>query len=129
MIGLGGGSLAKFVYHRLPLLRTVVVEINPEARVKVLRGPAKARLVQGGWTSFLIKVHNDAGVTAALEVESVNAAPVLHISTFEARVLEKKPDYKGATCQSFFRDEDVYEPPFVTKSFRTKIRICRFADL
>ena len=30
MIGLGGGSLAKFVYHRLPLVRTVVVEINPE---------------------------------------------------------------------------------------------------
>ena len=51
-----------------------MVDINPEARVKVLRGPAKARLVQGGWTSFLIKVHNDAGVTAALEVESVNAA-------------------------------------------------------
>ncbi|PTR14423.1 polyamine aminopropyltransferase [Nitrosospira sp. Is2] len=30
MIGLGGGSLAKFVYHRLPLVRTVVIEINPE---------------------------------------------------------------------------------------------------
>lgn len=30
MIGLGGGSLAKFVYHSLPLTRTVVVEINPE---------------------------------------------------------------------------------------------------
>jgi spermidine synthase len=30
MIGLGGGSLAKFVYHRLPLTRTVAVEINPQ---------------------------------------------------------------------------------------------------
>src|SRR6187455_3487789 len=30
MIGLGGGSLAKFVYHSLPLTRTVVVEINPD---------------------------------------------------------------------------------------------------
>lgn len=29
MIGLGGGSLAKFVYHRLPQARTVAVEINP----------------------------------------------------------------------------------------------------
>lgn len=28
MIGLGGGSLAKFVYHRLPLTRTAAVEIN-----------------------------------------------------------------------------------------------------
>src|SRR3954451_3704335 len=29
MIGLGGGSLAKFVYHRLPDAHTRVVEVNP----------------------------------------------------------------------------------------------------
>jgi len=29
MIGLGGGSLAKFIYHRLPRARTVVIEVNP----------------------------------------------------------------------------------------------------
>jgi len=29
MVGLGGGSLAKFVYHRLPRASTVAVEINP----------------------------------------------------------------------------------------------------
>lgn len=29
MVGLGGGSLAKFVYHRLPLTRTVAVEVEP----------------------------------------------------------------------------------------------------
>ena len=29
MIGLGGGSLAKFIYHRLPWITTEVVEINP----------------------------------------------------------------------------------------------------
>lgn len=29
MIGLGGGSLAKFIYHRLPRACTVAVEINP----------------------------------------------------------------------------------------------------
>src|SRR4051812_8262589 len=29
MIGLGGGSLAKFVYHRLPQTRTRAVEVNP----------------------------------------------------------------------------------------------------
>src|SRR3954465_15559130 len=28
MIGLGGGSLAKFVYHRLPQSRTTVIEVN-----------------------------------------------------------------------------------------------------
>jgi spermidine synthase len=29
MVGLGGGSLAKFVYHRLPRTRTVAIEVNP----------------------------------------------------------------------------------------------------
>lgn len=30
MIGLGGGSLAKFIYHRLPQIKTTAIEINPE---------------------------------------------------------------------------------------------------
>jgi spermidine synthase len=30
MVGLGGGSVAKFVYHKLPSARTQVVEINPQ---------------------------------------------------------------------------------------------------
>jgi len=30
MVGLGGGSLAKFVYHRMPEAVTEVVEINPQ---------------------------------------------------------------------------------------------------
>jgi spermidine synthase len=30
MVGLGGGSLAKFIYHRLPCARTVAIEVNPQ---------------------------------------------------------------------------------------------------
>jgi spermidine synthase len=30
MIGLGGGSLAKYIYHRLPWASTRVIEINPQ---------------------------------------------------------------------------------------------------
>ena len=30
MIGLGGGSLAKFAYHKLPAARIVAVEVNPQ---------------------------------------------------------------------------------------------------
>ncbi len=54
----------------------VDVEINPESRVKVAQGPAKAELVENGWRSFLVKVRNEAGVTARLRVESPNAMPV-----------------------------------------------------
>lgn len=49
------------------------VTINPESRVKVAPGPARPLLVEAGWTVFLIKVNNEAGVTAPLRVQSPNA--------------------------------------------------------
>ncbi len=52
------------------------IDINPESRVKVQQGPAKAELVEQGWRAFLVKVHNEAGVTAVLAVESPNAGPI-----------------------------------------------------
>ena len=36
MVGLGGGSLTKFIYHRLPQARIVAVEVNPRV-VEVAR--------------------------------------------------------------------------------------------
>ncbi|MBI4600483.1 MAG: CehA/McbA family metallohydrolase [Planctomycetes bacterium] len=57
------------------------VHINPESRVKVARGPAKPELVQHGWRVFLVRVHNEAGVTAELKVESPNAEPLYKRST------------------------------------------------
>lgn len=49
------------------------IEINPESRVKVRQGAAKAALLQGGWKAFLIKVDNQAGITALLKAESEQA--------------------------------------------------------
>src|SRR5262245_784494 len=54
----------------------VGVNINPESRVKVARGPAKAELVEQGWRVFLVKVHNEGGVTAPLKATSPNADPL-----------------------------------------------------
>ena len=51
----------------------VGININPESRVKVQEGPAKAELMEQGWRSFLVKVQNEAGVTAVLVAESPNA--------------------------------------------------------
>ncbi len=50
----------------------LVVHINPESRVKVARGDAPAELVEGGWRTFLLRVENEAGVTAALNITSPN---------------------------------------------------------
>jgi hypothetical protein len=54
----------------------LAVHINPESRVKAAAGPAQPVLVQGGWRFFLVKVVNEAGVTAALGVKSPQALPV-----------------------------------------------------
>ena len=57
------------------------VRIDAESRVKVDRGPAPAELVEQGWRPFLVKVRNEANVTAQLRVESPNAGPVYTRST------------------------------------------------
>ena len=54
----------------------VVVNINPESRVMVTRGPAEPELVESGTRLFLVKVLNKAAVTAPLVVESPNSGPV-----------------------------------------------------
>ena len=54
----------------------VSVHINPESRVRVEQGSARPELVQGGTRVFLVKVVNDAGVTAPLVVQSPNSGRV-----------------------------------------------------
>ena len=47
----------------------IFVAINPESRVKAARGPAEALLQPGRDAYFLVKVHNEAGVTHPLTVQ------------------------------------------------------------
>lgn len=54
----------------------LLVDINPEQRVKVQQVMNSPRLREHGWRSFLIKVTNQSGTTAPLQVESPNAAPI-----------------------------------------------------
>jgi hypothetical protein len=54
----------------------VQVTINPESRVKALRGPAAAKLQQNGFVPLLIKVVNDGTVKAKLNVTSPQAGPI-----------------------------------------------------
>ena len=51
------------------------VNINPESRVKVTEGPVTKELVHNGWRTFLVKVHNEAGINPKLIPESPNSAP------------------------------------------------------
>lgn len=84
----------------------VAVEINPESRVKVQRGPAKSELIQNGWRNFLVKVINSAGVTAELHVKSPNAEAML-------RRTDGSPDppvlIKPADVRNRFLDIAIYD--------------------
>ena len=94
-------AIAKTIQEILDPYCLAMITINPESRVKVDRGPAEAKLIQSGWSSFLVKVNNDAGVTAQLHVESPNAAPPLFAPSFAPRVDEKKKLSAGQVANRF----------------------------
>ena len=66
----GVASKIRIIQETLDPLCLAQVTISPESRVSVKSGPAKPLLVENGWAVFLLKVHNEAGVTAPLAVSS-----------------------------------------------------------
>lgn len=89
----GGANAIRDIQRVLDRRCLIGIEINPESRVKAVQGPADARLLQSGWSVFLVKVHNQAGVTASLAAESPNAVPVFRVSTGRP---DPKPSVKPA---------------------------------
>ncbi|QEF99870.1 hypothetical protein Mal15_39370 [Stieleria maiorica] len=69
-------DVSRAIQSALDPLCLAAVHINAESRVKVVEGPVKKQLMQQGWRAFLVKVHNEAGITPELVVDSPNAAPV-----------------------------------------------------
>ncbi|WP_182864869.1 CehA/McbA family metallohydrolase [Stieleria mannarensis] len=69
-------EVSRAIQSALDPLCLAAVHINAESRVKVTEGPVKKQLMQQGWRAFLVKVHNEAGITPELVVDSPNAAPV-----------------------------------------------------
>jgi len=59
----------EMIQQILDPLCLVGVTINPESRVKVAMGPAAPELMENGWRQFLVKVANEAGVTAELKAQ------------------------------------------------------------
>ncbi|MEZ6033989.1 MAG: CehA/McbA family metallohydrolase [Planctomycetaceae bacterium] len=53
-----------------------VIEINPELRVKVKRGPGDPVLQQGGYTPVVVKIINDATLARALKISSPQAGAI-----------------------------------------------------
>ena len=69
-----------------------VVQINPESRVKVRRGPAPAVLQQGGYVPVLVKVLNQSTVTKELHITSPQAGQVYAgMSPLSAQRMQRQP--------------------------------------
>ncbi|MBX9626217.1 MAG: CehA/McbA family metallohydrolase, partial [Gemmataceae bacterium] len=66
----------KAIQKALDPLALFVVNINPEARVKVARGPAPAVLQQAGYVPAVVKVVNESTVTKRLRIVSPQAGDV-----------------------------------------------------
>ena len=85
----GADNAVTAIQQVLDPLCVAKVNINAESRVKVERGAAARQLVEHGWTAFLVKVNNEAGVTAKLRVSSPNALPLVARSTGAPRARKK----------------------------------------
>ncbi len=109
----GGESAVRNIQHVLDKRCLVGVEINAESRVKSMQGSARPRLVQNGWSVFLVKVHNQAGVTASLVAESPNASPLYKRSTGGA---EPKASIRPADVVQRWADIVMFSDRPLTKS-------------
>ena len=72
------------IQKTLDPLCLAVVSINPESRVKVASATQSPTLVEKGWRTFLIKVVNEAGVTAPLRCSSPQSQSMVRQSTSAA---------------------------------------------
>ena len=75
--GTDDAVITQRVQELLDPLCLAAVHINPESRVHVLSGPAVPKLMEKGWRTYLIKVHNQGGVTAPLRCMSPQALPMV----------------------------------------------------
>ena len=93
-----------------------IVELNPESRVKVRRGPAKAVLQQSGYTPVIVKVLNLSTVTKELHISSPQAGQVYAgMSPLSAKRMQREPlretETKTASTNQFLDVEMFAHPP------------------
>ncbi|MBI3416073.1 MAG: CehA/McbA family metallohydrolase [Verrucomicrobia bacterium] len=97
-----------------------LVQVNPESRVKVLRGPARASLQQAGYTPVLVKVVNQSTVTKELHISSPQAGQVyagmtpLSAQRLQRQLL-KETETKTAAAGRFL-DVEMFSSPPMTAS-------------
>jgi hypothetical protein len=92
----------------LDRLVLATVHVSPESRVKVEQGAARPDLVQGGTRLFLVKVVNEARVTAPLTVQSANSGRVFVPSRNSP---EPKMELTAAQVRDRWADITLFDRP------------------
>ena len=98
----------------------LLVAINPESRVKVQRGPAAARLQQGGYLPVVIKIINESTITKRLRITSPQSGPVyagaapLSLQRQQQTELGENPN-KAKDKERFLSVEMFAAPPMTDK--------------
>ena len=109
---------AEKIQQILDKLVLFVVDLNPEVRVKVRRGPGSTTLQQGGFTPMLVKVINSSTVAGRLQIVSPQAGAVYSgaaISTLKRMAqteLNDNENKKGASDR--FLDVEMFRSPPMT---------------
>jgi hypothetical protein len=97
----------------------LLVAMNPESRVKVLRGPASAVLQQAGYTPVLVKVINESTITKTLKILSPQAGPpyagVAELSLRRQQQTELQGSSSGGDPGRFLHVEMFTDPPMTDR--------------
>jgi hypothetical protein len=104
----------------------LIVSLNPEARVKVRRGPAPAVLQQAGNTPVLIKVINDSTVTRPLRIVSPQSGPVYAGASKLSLMRQGQPslgdeDKNPGRATRFLQAEMFQDPPMTAELSGLKV--------
>ncbi|MBI3463083.1 MAG: hypothetical protein HY000_08500 [Planctomycetes bacterium] len=96
----------------------LAVMINPESRVKVVRGPAKGVLQQAGYTPVVVKVINESTVTKPLRIVSPQAGPpysgVAELSMQRQQQMELHDSRAGGSGLGRFLHVEMFSDPPMT---------------
>ncbi|QDU40337.1 hypothetical protein Mal4_46930 [Maioricimonas rarisocia] len=98
----------------------LAVDINPELRVKVTRGPARATIQQHGFTPVLVKVINGGTVTERLRIGSPQAGAAFGgASQFSLKRQQQtelgKDQRDGETGERFLDVQMFASPPMASR--------------
>ena len=122
LVGLGAGSLAKYIYHKLPATKITVVEINPQVEIiaqlhfKLPNDPTRLRVVIGDGAEYML---NDGPKFDAIFVDGFDEKG-------RAGVLDTLPFYQA--CRSRLSDDGLLSVNLLGHSRGFKASTLRLSD-